>query len=34
MSDNKHANHVGYLELENLSGIPSFSSSQLCELEH
>lgn len=26
--------HVGYLELENLSGIPSCNSSHLCELEH
>lgn len=26
--------HVGYLELEDLSGIPSSNSSQLCELEH
>ena len=26
--------HVGYLELENLRGIPSSSSSHLCELEN
>lgn len=26
--------HVHYLELENLSGIPSSNSSHLCELEH
>lgn len=28
------AKHVGYLELENLSRVPSSNSSQLCELEH
>lgn len=26
--------HVEYLELENLSGIPSSNSSQLCDVEH